>query len=174
VIPGRGPVIRCFWRDRRPGPPRVGPVTQPQEHAGPYPEDWEGATLEDDDRVRFDPDGPARPILVPWTHFQMMWETHQPASQAHPEAGAAFENSVPAGHQDALLGIRTTTDESAEAECGKWIAGLTARPRNKETAFETAKAAVANIGQLSRKAFDRAWAIQAPRDWKNPGRRKGS
>ncbi len=71
-------------------------------------------------------------------------------------------------------GIRTTKDERVEAACGDWIAAPTERPRNKETAFADAKAAVAHIGALSRKAFDRAWARRAPPEWKHPGRRGGN
>jgi hypothetical protein len=69
-------------------------------------------------------------------------------------------------------GIRTVSDETAEGACGEWIAGLPERPRNKETAFADAKDAVANIGTLSYKAFERAWATNARDDWKKPGRRK--
>jgi hypothetical protein len=69
-------------------------------------------------------------------------------------------------------GSRTTTHERAEVACGEWIATLTQRPRNKETAFADAKAAVAQIGMLSYKAFDRAWANKAPAHWKKPGRPK--
>jgi hypothetical protein len=69
-------------------------------------------------------------------------------------------------------GTRTTTDERVETACGEWIAVLKERPRNKETAFAEVKAAVAHIGALSYKAFDRAWANRAPGDWKKPGRPK--
>jgi hypothetical protein len=69
-------------------------------------------------------------------------------------------------------GTRTTTDQKVEVACGEWIAALTGRPRNKETAFGEAKAAVAHIGALSYKAFDRAWANRALDDWKKPGRPK--
>jgi hypothetical protein len=69
-------------------------------------------------------------------------------------------------------GSRTTTDEKVEAACGDWIATLVERPRDKETAFEAAKSAVAQIGVLSRKAFDRQWANTAPVEWKQAGRRK--
>jgi len=71
-------------------------------------------------------------------------------------------------------GIRTATEEKAEAACGEWIAGLTERPRNKETAFADAKAALASVGELSFKAFERAWANRARPEWKRPGRRKTS
>jgi hypothetical protein len=71
-------------------------------------------------------------------------------------------------------GIRTTTDEQAEAACGEWLAALKERPRNKETAFTDAKSAVARPGQLSRKAFERAWAKSVRPEWKAAGRRKGS
>jgi hypothetical protein len=69
-------------------------------------------------------------------------------------------------------GIRTTTDEKVEAACGNWISKLAERPRDKEAAFDAAKSAVAHIGVLSRKAFDRQWASKAPADWKQAGRRK--
>jgi hypothetical protein len=71
-------------------------------------------------------------------------------------------------------GIRTTTDEKVEAACGDWIGKLAERPHDKEAAFEGAKSAVAYIGVLSRKAFDRQWAIKAPAEWKQAGRRKRS
>jgi hypothetical protein len=69
-------------------------------------------------------------------------------------------------------GIRTTLEEKAEDACRKWIAQLTERPPNKKTAFEMARDAVKPIGQLSYKAFDRAWATEAPSAWKKGGRRK--
>lgn len=71
-------------------------------------------------------------------------------------------------------GIRTTTAEKAEAKCREWIANRPERPRNKEAAFDDAKAAVARFGPLSQKAFNRAWEDKAPSHWKKPGRRRGT
>ena len=85
------------------------------------------------------------------------------------EAQAVATGRTVASHAS---GTRTTTDQKVEVACGEWIAALTKRPRNKETAFREAKAAVAHIGALSYKAFDRAWANRAPDDWKKPGRPK--
>src|SRR5205814_10034121 len=100
----------------------------------------------------------------------------EPASREKSTADAGEPQEVTIERAMALhpAGIRTTTDERVEAACGDWIAPLTARPRNKEAAFADAKAAVAHIGALSRKAFDRAWASRAPPDWKHPGRRTGN
>jgi hypothetical protein len=93
---------------------------------------------------------------------------------------ANLERWWPAGEQEKLTaertvppsGIRTTTDENVETACGDWLESLSPQPRNKEAAFEAAKAAVKHIGVLSRKGFDRQWANRAPAGWKQAGRRK--
>ena len=96
----------------------------------------------------------------------------EPTSAEKSTADAGEPQEVTTERAMALhpTGIRTTTDERVEAACGDWIAAPTERPRNKETAFADAKAAVEHIGALSRKAFDRAWARRAPPEWKHPGR----
>jgi hypothetical protein len=76
--------------------------------------------------------------------------------------------------QAAPSGIRTNREAAAEAACRKWISELGERPANKDAAFELAKTAVESTGPLSRKAFERAWAIEAPAKWKQGGRRKKS
>lgn len=94
------------------------------------------------------------------------------AGKSTADAGEPQEVTTERTVASLVAGIRTTTDEKAETACGEWIAKLAERPRNKDTAFAEAKAALANIGALSRKAFDRAWANRAPDDWKKPGRPK--
>jgi hypothetical protein len=69
--------------------------------------------------------------------------------------------------------IRTNRNERAEAACREWIGDLVERPANKSAAYEAAKAAVTEIGYLSEKAFERAWAGSAKPEWKGPGARKG-
>jgi hypothetical protein len=71
-------------------------------------------------------------------------------------------------------GIRTNRAQQAERECEDWIGKLTSRPENKGIAFRQAVAAVSTFGDLSQKAFDRAWANTAPPEWKTAGRRKRS
>lgn len=88
------------------------------------------------------------------------------------DAGEPQDVAKPLAVASHTSGTRTTTDEKVEVACREWIAALTERPRDKETAFAKAKAAVVHIGALSHKAFDRAWANRAPGDWKEPGRRK--
>jgi hypothetical protein len=77
-------------------------------------------------------------------------------------------------------GIRTTGQADAETECGKWIlkrgqewkAGREDRLR-KPDALEQGRDAVKNRGHLSEKAFERAWAANAPEEWKRAGAPKG-
>jgi hypothetical protein len=71
-------------------------------------------------------------------------------------------------------GIRTIQASQAEAACEAWIGQLKDRPKNKDTAFADAKAAIDKGGWLSRKAFERAWANAAPIEWKRAGTRKKS
>jgi len=80
--------------------------------------------------------------------------------------------SSPKRREQIPSGIRTNKARSAEDKCREWIGALKARPLNKEEAFAEAKVAVQNIGPLSRKAFERAWAATAPLEWLEPGRRK--
>ncbi len=71
--------LQCLWGDRQPDlPANIGPVTAPTENIGPYPPDWEGATLETDGHVRFSVLAEPRPILVPWNDFLVAWGSHQP------------------------------------------------------------------------------------------------
>jgi hypothetical protein len=70
-------------------------------------------------------------------------------------------------------GTRTNRALAAEEACRQWIAGLKER-LTKDTAFVRAQDAVKEIGPLSRKAFERAWAGSAPADWKRGGRHKKS
>lgn len=76
----------------------------------------------------------------------------------------------PAIAPESRSGIRTTAAANAERTCEEWIATLTERPINKESAFKAAQNAVGN--NLTRKAFERVWARAAPTEWKAPGRRK--
>jgi hypothetical protein len=69
-------------------------------------------------------------------------------------------------------GYRTNKAGAAEEACRQWIAGLNERPTNKEAAFDQARAAVKEIGPLTGKAFERAWASTAPAEWRRGGRRK--
>jgi hypothetical protein len=69
-------------------------------------------------------------------------------------------------------GVRTNKEASAEQACGTHLRNLNERPKNKDEAYVAAAAAVANVGQLSRNAFDRAWAKEVPADWKRAGARK--
>ena len=69
-------------------------------------------------------------------------------------------------------GARTNKAASAEQACGTHLRNLKERPKNKDEAYLAAAAAVADVGQLSRKAFDRAWANNVREDWKLSGRPK--
>jgi hypothetical protein len=81
-------------------------------------------------------------------------------------------DSVPASEENTPSGIRTNRAAAAEQACGRFISDLTERPANKDTAFKDAKTAVKSIGQLSRKAFERQWAINIRSEWKKAGSRK--
>ena len=91
--------------------------------------------------------------------------------RAEPQVGPVASPDAANATVECRAGYRTTRAAEAEATCGAWIKGLTARPANKEAAWEDARAA---ITRLSRKAFDRAWAISAPAEWSGPGRRRKS
>jgi len=78
------------------------------------------------------------------------------------------QRAVPSPPQS---GFRTNTAEKAEDACRRWISSLRERPANKDKAFESAQA---TYPDLSRKAFDRAWAQAAPTVWRNAGRPKKS
>jgi hypothetical protein len=73
-------------------------------------------------------------------------------------------------------GIRSNRAADAEEACKIHLSGLdpNKRPRNKDEAFEAAKEAVKNSGELSGKAFERAWAASVPEAWQKGGRRKKS
>ena len=69
-------------------------------------------------------------------------------------------------------GFRTTKEKSAEDAAGEWIKRLNTRPKSKEDAFERCRVEVASFGDLSRRAFDRVWHNNAPKEWQLAGRRK--
>ena len=85
-----------------------------------------------------------------------------------PAAGPAHSNTA----QPNRSGTRTNRSAAAEKACAEWLSRLAERPASKDAAFEAAKAAVASVGALSRKAFERQWPITVPDDWKRGGRRK--
>jgi len=95
------------------------------------------------------------------------WPTHFEPPQGTSSAWSAIRGGV-----ERTAGTRTNKAAAAEKLCGQWLSRLTERPANKDAAFEAAKTAVAATGPLSRKGFDRAWAVGAPLAWKLPGRRK--
>jgi hypothetical protein len=67
-------------------------------------------------------------------------------------------------------GIRTTKAAATEEACGKYLAALKTKPRNKDAAFKDAKAeAERGRGPLSRKAFERQWALNVPAEWRLAG-----
>jgi hypothetical protein len=102
----------------------------------------------------------------------------EPVIEARDTFGSAPSNQPPMRDADEPMpnsppkGTRTNKEAAAEKECKDFIRGLKERPKNKDSAFEDAKAATAEIGLLSRKAFDRAWADNVPDKWKYQGRRK--
>lgn len=79
-------------------------------------------------------------------------------------------------------GIRMKSAANAEEACVTWIRervkdcllGLSTPPRDKPTAKEEAREVVLKIGKLSDKAFERAWAIAAPAEWKKAGAKPGT
>jgi hypothetical protein len=89
----------------------------------------------------------------------------RPLAKASAQGRASEPATTPAG-------FRTNRAETAEKACERWISELKERPANKPEAFAKARAAVAQTGPLSRKAFDRAWASKAPLEWKEAGSRK--
>jgi hypothetical protein len=89
-------------------------------------------------------------------------------------AAADSDGTIPPTIRGDQSGIRTNREAAAQAACRQWISQLTERPANKDAAFELAKAAVESTGPLSRKAFERAWGIEAPAKWKQGGRRRKS
>lgn len=93
------------------------------------------------------------------------------AAIAPPARETQSEPSVGNAAAPTPSGIRTTSAAKAEDACRKWLAGLEERPKNKNTAFADAKAAIAGGGPLSRKAFDRAWALSLRPEWRTAGRR---
>jgi hypothetical protein len=95
----------------------------------------------------------------------------EPGPAPLPEIAASDKGEEPTPPTPS--GIRTTRAKATEVACGDWIGKLTERPRNKDAAFEDAKDAVKHIGPLSRKAFERAWAVRTPSAWKEAGARKG-
>ena len=60
----------------------------------------------------------------------------------------------------------------AETDCRKWIeqkAAAGETPANSSALYSEARERFGN--NLSRRAFDRAWAAAAPEEWKKPGRK---
>jgi hypothetical protein len=111
-------------------------------------------------------------VLRLWPHHP---SDNQPPLTDHP---AREEMSVPTtpavGFRTSAqlpIGYRTQQDQRAEVACENWLVSTDLVPKDKDAAFLAAKAAVAAIGPLSRKAFDRAWAHAAPAAWRQPGRR---
>jgi hypothetical protein len=78
------------------------------------------------------------------------------------------------GTEDIPSGMRPNRAAKAEEKCGQWISSLKERPESQDVAFGNAAAAVASVGPLSRKAFERQWAINARPEWKLAGRRRRS
>jgi hypothetical protein len=68
-------------------------------------------------------------------------------------------------------GIRTNRQHAAEEACRKWLRELTEPPASKVVALNMVKDAVAHIGLLTGKAFERAWHDEARDEWKRPGRK---
>jgi hypothetical protein len=87
------------------------------------------------------------------------------------QSGTVSESEL-SGIEDIPSDKRTNREAKAEEECGQWILSLKERPQNKDIAFAGAAAAVARVGRLSRKAFERQWAINARPEWKRGGRRR--
>jgi hypothetical protein len=71
-------------------------------------------------------------------------------------------------------GYRTNSEASAEKACETWLAGLVQAPGYKDATFAAAQIVVADVGLLSRKAFDRAWSRCAPEAWKKAGPKRRS
>ena len=102
-----------------------------------------------------------------WQRF-LNWQTHKHG------LGALIDGSYRGRRspQEIATEERTNREAKAEEECGQWILSLKERPQNKDIAFAGAAAAVARVGRLSRKAFERQWAINARPEWKRGGRRR--
>jgi hypothetical protein len=102
------------------------------------------------------------------------WPAHfDPAPPTSTTASAiAVLPTTDSDSSEPPAGIRTNKAAAAEQACRQWIAGLKERPANTDEAFAQARAAVAHIGPLSGRAFERAWARKAPVDWRLGGRRK--
>jgi hypothetical protein len=118
--------------------------------------DWSKSRVGRYDLVRFD-----RAQIERWLASP---ETDRQSTVPEPQGNEA---------QAAMSGTRTNRAAAAEQMCRQWIAELKERPI-KDAAFVQAQAAVKEIGRLSRKAFERAWANSAPANWKRGGRRKKS
>jgi hypothetical protein len=121
----------------------------------------------------------------------LVWEQELLHDEAFARAGGITEpieeRAPPAGEQSAIretescgisagdkAGIRTTKAARAEEECGRLIAAMSIRPASKKAACTELTEAVAHLGPLSGKAFERQWGINAPPEWKRGGRRKKS
>lgn len=72
------------------------------------------------------------------------------------------------------IGDRVASTGAAEADCRKLIAQRAASgevPANRDALFVEARAMIGP--SLSRRAFNRVWAVTAPNQWKKPGRKAG-
>jgi hypothetical protein len=127
------------------------------------------------------PPGVARRWLAthgyPWpAHFDPIVPQISAESAVEPSRDGIAESAVNArsvkNQEPDRGGTRTNKAEAAEAACQQRLSKLTRRPANKDAAFEEMRAAVAPIGPLSRKAFERQWVHTVPVDWKRGGRRK--
>jgi hypothetical protein len=149
------------------------------------PREWRNGTPAGLRQVRFVPSDLRRRFSAPGDKRGEVVEAGEPEYFTEPDLVAWIEDrftplvgdewpvAVDASEPGPILsGVRTNRAADAEAACGAWIKKLKEQPANKDTAFEDAKAAVAHIGHLSRKAFDRAWANNARPGWKQGGRRK--
>jgi hypothetical protein len=81
------------------------------------------------------------------------------------QPGASAHSSWPRGFQ-------TNKEARAEDAAAIWLRQQNhADRRTKSEAFEAAKRAVLEVGPLSQTAFfDRVWPLNAPKQWRQPGR----
>jgi hypothetical protein len=120
---------------------------------------------------------PAVELLLSKGYSGPMLETLREASgNKDPADSTQTRNTQDDGpvRTGSTAGIRTNRAANAETACREYLSGLeqNQRPENKDAAFVTAKEAAANIGPLSRKAFERAWQASVPPGWHTAGRRR--
>lgn len=160
--------------------PRPGEIPLPRESRGP--------TWAADDVPRVDRGWSYPPVELRREDMERLWpmpiggirpphsQTQSGSSGANaeiegPDAGEE-PDSLPTARPPTPAGFRTTSAVTAEDACREYIAALSERPQNKETAFVEAREAVKSSGHLSRKAFERAWRDKAPSAWLKAGRRR--